>query len=192
MNAYRPIREATHASSGIRQPGSIGMASQRGVALAVVLILLVVMTLLGLVALRGTLMQERMSSSQYDRSLSFQAAEAALREGESVAIDRPADPGGGCDAKGVCSTPVPTDTPRWLASNWATISKVSTADTGDLASPARYIIEYMGKFPGDACTTSGDVSETTCADLVTVYRITARSQAADRSDVTLQTNFAVP
>ena len=165
---------------------------QQGVALAVVLILLVVMTLLGLVALRSTLMQERMSSSQYDRSLSFQSAEAALREAESFATGRPVPPGSGCDATGVCAEPVPTVTPRWLASNWTTVSKLATADPGALTAKPRYIIEYMGKFPGDTCTTSGDVSETTCADLVTYYRITARSQAAGRSDVTLQTNYAVP
>ena len=67
-------------------------AQQTGVALMVVLILLVLMTLLALVSLRGTLMQERMSSSQYDRSLAFQSAEAALREGESIAADKPAAP----------------------------------------------------------------------------------------------------
>lgn len=192
MNHYTPIRGATQVRNCIRRPAPTRMGGQRGVALAVVLILLVVMTLLGLVALRGTIMQERMSSSQYDRSLSFQAAEAALREGESAAVVRPGNPAGGCNANGVCHTPVPTDTPRWLAANWTTISKVSTADTGDLATKARYIIEYMGRFPGDTCTTSGDVSETTCSDLVTMYRITARSHAAGRSDVTLQTNFAVP
>ena len=36
---------------------------QRGVALIVVLILLLIMTLLGLASLRGTIMEERMSSN---------------------------------------------------------------------------------------------------------------------------------
>src|SRR3546814_12326930 len=58
---------------------------QRGASLIVVLILLLVVTLLGLAALRTTILQERMSANLFDRSLSFQAAETALREGQ-VAI----------------------------------------------------------------------------------------------------------
>ena len=79
-------------------PGPVhGPRAQRGVALAVVLILLLVMMLLGLASLRGTLMEERMSANQLDRSLSFQAAEAALRKGEEVAagLSASALPGAG-------------------------------------------------------------------------------------------------
>ena len=68
----------------------------------------------------------------------------------------------------------------------------SDADLGTLAIPARYIVEYMGQFAGKTCTTSGDVSETVCADTARIYRVTARSSAANRADVTLQTNDAVP
>ena len=58
---------------------------QRGVALVVSLILLLVATIVGLAASRGTLLQERMSANSYDRSLAFQRAESALRAAE-VAI----------------------------------------------------------------------------------------------------------
>jgi type IV pilus assembly protein PilX len=169
-------------------------ARQSGVALMVVLILLVLMTLLALVSLRGTLMQERMSSSQYDRSLAFQAAEAALREAEATAGKKPDVPDEDCDtATGVCAEPVPGEAQRWLASNWDSISKeASDASLGDLAVKPRYIIEYMGLFPGKNCTTSGDVSEASCSSLERHYRITARSHDGDRADVTLQSNYAVP
>lgn len=166
---------------------------QQGVALAVVLILLVVMTLLGLVAVRGTLMQEHMSASQYDRSLSFQAAEGALREAESVAQGRP-NPASGC-SNGICATPVSPFTPRWLNdATWAATSTEATTvlpQEGMTAKP-RYLVEWMGKFDSPSCTTSGDVSETSCTEKENRYRITVRSQAAGRSDVTLQTNYAVP
>jgi len=171
---------------------------QRGVALMVVLILLVLMTLLALVSLRGTLMQERMSSSQYDRSLGFQATEAALREGEATAgkLLKADIPGSGCDGPttGICATPVPTDTARWLLDDagWKAIAKpASDADLGLAINPS-YVIEYMGEFPGKSCTTSGDVSNPECSDLEKHYRITARSHASDRADVTLQSNYAVP
>ena len=57
-------------------------ARQKGAALTIVLILLLVVTLLGLASTRSSLLQERMSTSMYDRALAFQTAEAALREGE--------------------------------------------------------------------------------------------------------------
>ncbi len=172
---------------------------QRGVALMVVLILLVLMTLLALVSLRGTLLQERMSSSQYDRSLGFQATEAALREAEFTAahtLKSDIPDAGTCDgpATGLCATPVPTDTPRWLLddASWNAIAKpAGDADLGLAINPS-YIIEYMGEFPGKSCTTSGDVSGTGCSDIEKHYRITARSHANDRADVTLQSNYAVP
>ena len=53
--------------------------AQRGVALVVAMVLLLVATLIGLAASRGTVLQERMSSNSFDRSLAFQRSESALR-----------------------------------------------------------------------------------------------------------------
>ena len=82
---------------------------QEGMTLIVVLILLVVLTLLALTSLRGTLLEQYMSTSQVDRSLSFQAAEAALREGETLASTKPVVPTAGnpC-SNGLCPAPVAT------------------------------------------------------------------------------------
>ncbi|MBL8765489.1 MAG: hypothetical protein JNM07_14640, partial [Phycisphaerae bacterium] len=55
-------------------------APQRGISIMVSLVLLVVVTLIALGSMRGVVMQARMSGASHDRSLSFQAAEAALRE----------------------------------------------------------------------------------------------------------------
>lgn len=57
---------------------------QSGAALVIGLILLLVMTLLGVTAMRGTTLQERMSGALSDQNTAFQAAETALRQGESV------------------------------------------------------------------------------------------------------------
>ena len=53
--------------------------------MAVSLILLVVATLVALGSMRGVVLQTRMSGSTHDRSLAFQAAEAALRDAETRA-----------------------------------------------------------------------------------------------------------
>lgn len=51
---------------------------QRGVALVVALVLLVVVTLVGLAAIRGTGLQEKMAGNTFDRAQAFQLTEAAL------------------------------------------------------------------------------------------------------------------
>lgn len=104
---------------------------QKGVALAIALILLVVMTLLGISTVRTVTQQEKMSSNSHERSLAYQYAEAALREGEQQAKIQaqtanaafPADQylmDGICTqastnkcVNGLCSTPDPDCDPRW-------------------------------------------------------------------------------
>ena len=56
---------------------------ERGVSLVVALIFLVILSVLGLTAMRVATMEERMSGNSRDRSLAFEAAEAALRDAES-------------------------------------------------------------------------------------------------------------
>ena len=56
--------------------------SERGASLLVGLIFLVILTMLGLMALRVATVEERMSGNSRDRSIAFQAAEAALRDAE--------------------------------------------------------------------------------------------------------------
>lgn len=58
-------------------------SKQSGMALMVSLIFLVLLTLLAVSAMHGTILQERMAGNTRDRMLAFQAAEAALRTGES-------------------------------------------------------------------------------------------------------------
>jgi len=56
---------------------------QSGAALIVSLILLLVMTLLGVSAMQTNVLEEKMAGNFRDRDLAFQAAEAALRDGET-------------------------------------------------------------------------------------------------------------
>jgi len=55
---------------------------QQGASLLVGLIFLVILTMFGLMALRVATVEERMSGNARDRSVAFQAAEAALRDAE--------------------------------------------------------------------------------------------------------------
>lgn len=171
-----------------------GRSRQQGVALVVVLMLLLVMTLLALASVRGALMEERMTANQLDRSLAFQAAEAALREGEDDAKAKPAFPAAGVCNNGLCGVPDPEAAPVWLDETvWATAPEAVIA-VGDITAAPKYIIELLATdIPAvGECTTTGDVSESECSGSESRYRITARSVADGRAEVILQSNFAVP
>lgn len=58
--------------------------AQRGMVLYVSLLLLLALTLTGLAVSRNITVDERTAAAQRDRDLAFQAAEAALRDGEAV------------------------------------------------------------------------------------------------------------
>jgi type IV pilus assembly protein PilX len=168
--------------------------AQRGVALAVVLILLLVMTLLALTSLRGTLLEERMSANLMDRSLSFQAAEAALREGEALAAGKPPLPAAGC-SNGVCAKVDPAAAPRWLDETVWNNARVAVVNLGGVTARPRFFVELLAdNVPAQgSCTTSEDVSpDAACSGTEHRYRITARSEAAGRAAVILQSNYAVP
>ncbi len=66
-----------------------GRREQRGVALVIALILLVVITLVGLAAVSGTIMQNKMAANLYDREVAFQSSEAALRAAHELVVANP-------------------------------------------------------------------------------------------------------
>ena len=58
--------------------------AQRGMALLVSLVFLLLLTLIGISSMQNATLQEKMASSVTLRNQSFQIAEAALRIGESA------------------------------------------------------------------------------------------------------------
>ena len=179
--------------------------SQRGVVLAVVLILLLVMTLLAVASLSGTVLEERMGTAQLDRNLSLQAAEAAMREAEEIVRGKPAMPavGAACDA-GLCPRPDPSEPgdpdewQRWMNDAlWEDPDQygVAEVDLGDVTASPRYIIELLDDAVKDdeICTTGGDVSlEASCTLTSSRYRITVRSAEEGRAVVMLQSIYVMP
>ena len=177
--------------------------AQRGATLAVVLILLLVMTLLGVFVLRGTLMEERMAAGTVDRSMAFLTAESALREAEAAihAARQAGTPiGYDCDQAGVICAPVPSNaqvaTSACMAGTfecWITAS--SDAEVGDLsAGRPQYYIEYMGqRTSADEFGLGDSANENQYGGgggvpMSAFYRVTARSNNpdSDRSVVVLQ------
>jgi len=59
-------------------------SSQRGSALIISLIFLLLLTIIGVAAMQSATLQERMAGNTRDRNLAFQSAEGALRGAEDV------------------------------------------------------------------------------------------------------------
>jgi type IV pilus assembly protein PilX len=156
---------------------------QEGVALIVVLILLIVMSILGIVIMRSSAMQERMSANLRDRSVGFQAAEGALRFAQDQVLgganwDTRIPTAGDC-ATGICPTGA---VPIWVQVPAGSYDEVRLAG----ARP-EYWIEYLGVGPGykGACDTVPPSVD--CQS--PMYRVTARSRGAGRADVVVQANI---
>jgi type IV pilus assembly protein PilX len=184
---------------------SPGETRQQGVALVVALILLLVITLVGLAAVGGTILQQKMTSNFYDRQIAFQSTEGALRQGEIAVQAMPAS---------TSSTFVPASPVRNCSYNSSnhclanpftdpspspvfTTTSVSTGDfnAGALAGgQPQYVIEYMGYFaaPPDTVKSLTPASGST-RHYAGFYRITARngnpSTVQNRASVTLQSIF---
>jgi len=64
---------------------STSFSSQRGVALVISLLLLLIVTLIGVSGMQTTVLEEKMAGNFKDKHIAFQAAESALREAEAAA-----------------------------------------------------------------------------------------------------------
>ncbi len=62
---------------------------QKGAVLILSLVFLVIMTILGVTGMRSATLEERMAGNLRDGRLAFEAAEAGLREGESLLRNSP-------------------------------------------------------------------------------------------------------
>lgn len=175
-------------------------SAQRGVALAVALILLVVAVMLGLAASRGTLLQERMSANMYDRSLAFQRAESALRKAEDAISSNwqiTVLQGTDCSPTVGSCTEVPANTFTGTDATWVDVP--TAYDVNDSLAPGtpQYTIELMNTGSGtgnlglEANADANNYGAPSQQENVAYYRVTARSSkpadAGDRSIVVLQT-----
>lgn len=177
--------------------------NERGAILFLALILLLVMTTLILASVRGTVMQERMASNLYDRSLAFQAAEAALREGERWVLENPPKPAPGtCDSDGNCGRPDPAEAPVWEDDDiWKDAHGVDDGhghviQIGDLPVPPQFIVELLADNMPEVnlCESTAIDPDAPCyaGPEGLRYRITARSGETGRAVVMLQSIYAVP
>ncbi|HED34905.1 MAG TPA: hypothetical protein ENJ08_11970 [Gammaproteobacteria bacterium] len=145
---------------------------QQGAVLVVGLIMLLVMTIIGLSAMRSTILEEKMAGNFRDSNIAFQAAEAALRDGENDVMCQ------GCTRSPVISGLTNFDSSctgglcgGWSPTVWTDATKMgnavvygtytaATAISG-VAAPPKYLVE------GKKCNAAGWATWKNC------YQITA-------------------
>lgn len=179
---------------------------QRGVALVVALILLVVITLVGLAAIGTTILQNKASANQYDRQIAFQSAEAALRVATALI---PTNPGiiarncqtGGtiCQANPFADSGLPAGSIHTVTANSGGGSATTFTASPAAAMQPQYVVESLGSWVNPTnnvgfgnTANSRNYGVQGAANSAIYYRITARScdpasaSCASRAVVTLQ------
>lgn len=187
------------------QPGQ-SPRGQRGVALVVALILLVVATLIGLAASRGTMLQERMSGNSFDRSLAFQRSESALRAAEAaISANWQITTLNGLDCSPVTGTQcnvVPADAFTGTSALWLDVPGTFNVNSALTQGVPQYQIHLLGtgsaedSFDTQSNANSANYGSNSAPDNVAFYRVTARSSnpddSGDRAIVVLQTTVRRP
>lgn len=140
--------------------------AQRGMALLVSLVFLLVLTLIGLSSMQSATLQEKMASSVILRNQSFQSAEAALRVGESaVQLETYSLPA--CTSQ--CAPPA--ESSQITAAGFNSSSGVTWIASGN----GFYGVQYLG-------ITRGAV-KLPANDRVKLYRVTAVGIAGNSRSV---------
>jgi type IV pilus assembly protein PilX len=178
---------------------------QRGAALIVALIMLVIMTMLGLSAMNTSVVEERMAGNVRNKQLSFDASEAGVRAGEAnISCNGcflfTVEPKDGVAYPGLHTPEMDASKSEWWQKDmWWDSDLAHTPDTKwqvradtvmpNIAAQPNYIIEYIAPFYRDinCAMTQGQPQD--CERYA--YRVTARGWGANTSSVSvLQTMYS--
>lgn len=166
---------------------------QNGVVLLISLIMLVVLTLIAVVGMKSSIMQEKLAASAMDQSIAFQAAESGLRDAEMY-INKSVTTASGFSntcADGLC-LPSTTAISNWEAiEDWGTSAipiifgtRTGATQIADVARQPRYIIELM---QSDLPSCEGESTNSSCG---TPYRITSMGWGRrSTTAIMLQSNY---
>lgn len=135
------------------------LSSQRGAVLAIVLILLLVVTLIGVTTMSSSGVQTFLARNNFFKETSFQNAESSVRVGEanwSASLST-------CLAAGDCSTDVyPAMIDDMSSFDWSGAADAKNSD--NTITYGKYTVEFLGKRP-----VAGESDKE-----MWIYRVTAR------------------
>jgi type IV pilus assembly protein PilX len=158
---------------------------QRGMALVISLVMLLLLTMLGVTAVQVATLEERMAGNTRDRHMAFQAAEAALRGGETL-LGQAALPDF-AGTQGLYATPLPlTFWSIWDPNDWSDNAVLYDGELGSaLSASPRFVVEEIAFIDSEGESAAfGEIPD------MSFYRITARGVGGtDTAVVILQSVY---
>jgi type IV pilus assembly protein PilX len=173
----------------------VHIRNQRGMALFISLVLLLVLTIIGVSAVQTSTLETRMARNEHDVLLAFQAAESALRDAEDfleTVVTTTVFTAGGNN--GLWDMPDLGEPNRWNdPAIWGGGgSVVAPTDVGAVvADPPRYFIEHIASIEREENAYQiDDPYAVTATDRVEIFRITALGTGGtDNARVMLQSTY---
>lgn len=170
---------------------------QRGAVLIVAMIFVLLMTVIGLSAIRGSGMQEAMAGNMRHLHLNFQAAEAGLRLGETRVDVRIPDSElpDFDDADGAfqdLNQPGKTSVFLWDNAGWNNAKKISTSALNMPDSPSHVVESIVIPVGLESVAMGNGIDHESLDNLAEgrVYRVTSRySDDTSGGDVILQSLY---
>jgi len=155
-------------------------AKEKGVALFMSLVMLLILTILGLSSVQTTSLQERMSRNARDTNLAFQAAESALRDGEDLLETLTALTNFENGTSGYYFEKDPGDGANWLDVSWSPTSDsctgciTNTTTINNVATQPKYILEHVKAVISDADALNLDnIGQDTGSGRTQIFRVTS-------------------
>lgn len=170
---------------------------QRGAVLIISLIMLLLMTILGLAAMRTSLFEEKMAANSRDQTLAFQATEIALRDAETWLMSQATEPlptndGGNRVWNADILDPDADNAIGWWqeptrnAAWWNSNGEPFTQTVDNVRSSPTTIVEYHQYISDDLVVGDGNAESGRV-----FYRVTAKGTGgSDQSRVLLQSTTA--
>lgn len=178
---------------------SLPSANQQGMVLIVGLLMVLLLTIIGVAAIRGSGLQESMAFNMRDKTVAFQAAESALRACESDVAVANKIPEIKCGRDGgVCNdlNSTPEQSINNNATYWLSVARTIVKDAiiPNVASSPKCLIEIVNPDIAQCNILMGNstqISDTPPPNCPTSYRVTAQGIGAEKTtQVVLQSTYA--
>lgn len=168
-------------------------STQTGAVLVVSLMLLVIMTLIGVTAMRSTILQEKMAGNTRDSMLALQAAETTLLDGEGFVENSINALAVAFDGNQPGLYPEGVFPDLLTDATWAIgVSRVYSGAYPGVTTQPRYIIELLGLAddPNDNLNAGSSYDESEVSGTRFAFRITARGTGGtDNAKAIIQSNY---
>jgi len=161
----------------------ISLNKQRGLALIMSLVILLVLTLLGITSMNTSNLQSLMTSNSQYQTSALNTAEQAIIAAQNVVNTYIAQPAGTTAPTGYSVMAANTNGIDVYSFDW------SSSAAASLDSNTQYIVEYAGATPLDSASLAWYQDQGISGDKVHVFRMTARAETSRGAARLLQSVF---